>query len=74
MKGHIKKRKGKHGTSYLVRVDLGPDPITGKRRQPSKTFRTRKAEEVELARRLHEIERGTTLDGSRLTLGEYLTH
>ena len=31
MRGTIDKRVGKNGTSHRVRVELPPDPITGKR-------------------------------------------
>jgi integrase len=70
MRGSVNKR----GKSWQVRVDLGPDPVTGKRRQGSKTFRTRKEAEIELARWLREIDTGTALDPSRMTFGEFLDH
>jgi len=74
MKGSIQKRVGKHGVSYRVRVDLGPDPITGERRQRSETFSTKKAAESALAKWLTEIEKGTAVDGTKMTLGEYLDY
>jgi integrase len=73
MKGTIWKRQGKRGVSYTARVDLGPDPVSGKRRQRAETFRTRKEAEAELAKWIADIERGTAVDAARISLGEYLT-
>lgn len=72
MKGSIQKRKGKTGTSYRARVEYPPDPITGERRQRSKTFPTRKAADAELAKWLAEIDRGSALEPSKATVGELL--
>src|SRR4051794_25037995 len=72
MKGAIWKRQGKRGVSYTARVDLGADPITGQRRQRAETFRTRKEAEAALAKWVADIDRGTAVDGSKMTLGEYL--
>jgi integrase len=74
MKGAIWKRQGKRGVSYTVRVDLGPDPVTGQRRQRAETFRTKKDAETALAKWIADIDRGTALDTEKLTVGEYLTH
>src|SRR4051794_24541141 len=74
MKGAIWKRQGKRGVSYTVRVELPPDPVTGKRRQRAETFRTRKEADAALAQWVTEIERGTAVDGTRMTFAEYLRH
>jgi integrase len=74
MAGSIQKLTGPQGTSYLVRVEYPPDPITGKRRQRSKTFGTKREAETERAKWLVEIERGTAIEGSKMTVGEYLDH
>ncbi len=74
MADRIQKIIGPRGTAYLVRVEYPPDPVTGKRRQRSKSFTTKKEAEKELARWLVEIERGTAIDGAKMTVGEYLTH
>lgn len=68
MKGSIRKRTGPQGTAYLVRVEYPPDPLTGKRRQRSKTFPTRKRAEAELARWLTEVYQGTALEPSKTTV------
>jgi len=50
MRGTIWKRRGKRGVSYTVRVDLGLDPVTGKRRQRAETVRTKDEAETALAK------------------------
>jgi integrase len=74
MAERIQKIIGPRGVSYLVRVEYPLDPITGKRRQRSKAFRTKKEAEKALAEWLVEIERGTAIDGAKMTVGEYLNH
>lgn len=71
-KGSILKRTGARGTSYRARVEYPPDPLTGERRQRSKTFHTRKQAETELAKWLTEIDRGTALEPAKTTLAELL--
>ena len=73
MAGSIQKTSGARGTAYLVRVEFPPDPITGKRRQRSKSFKTKKEAEKALAEWLVEIERGTALEPTKLTTGDLLT-
>src|SRR6478672_13121188 len=74
MAERIQKITGPRGVSYLVRVEFPPDPVTGKRRQRSKAFSTKREAEKHLAEWLVEIERGTAVDGSKMTVGEYLIH
>ena len=59
---------------WLARVDLGIDPVTGKRRQPSKAFARKKEAEAWLAEQLREIDRGTAVDASKTTVREYLAY
>lgn len=73
MAGSIQKTSGAQGTAYLVRVEFPPDPITGKRRQRSKSFKTKKEAEKALAEWLVEIERGTALEPTKLNTGDLLT-
>jgi integrase len=74
MRGSVQKRTGKNGTvSYMVRVEMPADPVTGERRQRAKTFKTRKEADAELAKWLVEIERGTSVEPSKLAVGELLT-
>jgi integrase len=73
MAGGIQKIVGARGTSYLVRVEYPTDPVTGKRRQRSKSFKTKKEAEKALAQWLVEIERGTAVEPTKLTTGDLLT-
>jgi integrase len=71
-KGSLFKEVAKDGTvSWRVRVDM-VDPMTGKRRQPQRTYKTKREAERGLAEWLVEIERGTAVDRSRQTVGELL--
>ena len=59
-------------TRYRFVVDVGTDPITGKRRQLTRTFDRRKDAQAELARVLHEVNRGTFTAPAKTTVAEYL--
>jgi Arm DNA-binding domain len=39
--GSIRKHERDSGVRYEVVVDLGTDPVTGRRRQRSKSFKTK---------------------------------
>ena len=71
--GSIKKR---HLTGGRVRwdvvVDLGNDPVTGKRRQRKKTFMTKREAQAGLAGWLAEIDKGTVVERSAQTLGDLM--
>jgi len=71
--GHVEKRAK---SSWSLVIDLGRDPATGKRlriRQSVKGVTKRQAE-AELRCLIREIEQGTYVEPSKLTLGEYLQH
>ncbi len=72
MAGSIQKTSGPRGTAYLVRVEFPPDPVSGKRRQRSKSFKTKKEAEKALAEWLVEIERGTAIEPSKLSTSDLL--
>jgi integrase len=57
---------------YEAVYDAGPDPATGKRRQRSQTFATRKEADSFLRVRLGEIERGAYGESGRMTVAELL--
>lgn len=59
-------------TRYRWVVDAGRDPVTGKRRQITRTFDRRGVAERELARVVHEVARGTYSAPSRTTVKVYL--
>ena len=70
MKGNI-RRRGK--ASWRVKYDLGPDPVTGKRKIAYKTIRgTRADAEKELRALLYRQDKGIAIEPSRATLSEYL--
>ncbi len=60
-------------TRYRFVIDVGRDPVTGKRRQVTRTFDRQKDAQRELAKMLHEVDRGTYSAPSRTTVEEYLT-
>ncbi len=73
-KGSIFKEVGQDGTvSWRVRVDM-LDPKTGKRRQPQRTYKTKREAQAGMAQWVVEIERGTAVVNSRMTVGEYITY
>lgn len=65
---------GPQGVRYLVRVELPPDPVTGKRRNPSRTYATMKEAKTGRSLWLADIERGTAIDATKMTTGDYLAH
>jgi integrase len=69
----ITKRQGVRGASYRVTVDYPPDPVTGKRKQRTQTYRTKKEAELREREWLTEIDRGTALDTSKATIGKHMT-
>lgn len=71
--GSITKHTATDGTvSWWVRIDAGYDPVTGKHKRPRMSFRTKKEAEAAQAQQRISIQRGTMVDQSRITLGEYL--
>ncbi|PGS99432.1 Arm DNA-binding domain-containing protein, partial [Bacillus cereus] len=71
MKGSVKKDK-KTG-KYFYTVDIGIDPLTGKRKQKKKRgFITKKEAENALTKLLSEVHTGAYVEPSKLLYGEYL--
>ena len=68
MKGRVAKR----GKSWIVVVDVGRDPNTGRRRQHFQTFRTKRDAEHRLGDLLKESQSGTYVKPTKQTTGEYL--
>ncbi len=66
----VTKRQGKNGVSYRVTVDVPADPLTGKRRRSTETFRTKKEADAREREWLIAIERGTAVDGTKMTVTE----
>ncbi|MDA1654272.1 site-specific integrase [Bacillus thuringiensis serovar kyushuensis] len=71
MKGSVKKDK-KTGKYFYI-VDIGIDPLTGKRKQKKKRgFTTKKEAENSLTKMLSEVHTGAYVEPSKLLYGEYL--
>jgi len=70
-RGNITKRGS---TSWRLKYEAGdPDSITGKRRTRYVTLRgTKEGAQAELTRRLAEVDAGTAVEPSRITIAEYL--
>jgi integrase len=72
MKGRIEKRTGPHGPAYRVRVELPPDPVTGQHKRASKTAETKREAKRILAEWVSEINRGTAIEPTKVTVAELL--
>ncbi|RKF45300.1 integrase [Bacillus wiedmannii] len=71
MQGSVKKDK-KTGKYFYI-VDIGIDPLTGKRKQKKKRgFNSKKEAENALTKLLLEVNTGTYVEPSKLLYGEYL--
>lgn len=72
-RGNIRKRTRKDGTtSYMVRVEMPPDPRTGKRKSRAGTFDTEKAAEKTLTAWLADLDKGVTVEPTRMRMTELL--
>lgn len=71
LRGHIRKR----GNTYSIVVDLGKDPITGKRKQKwFSGYKRKKDAEKALSDIISKIENGQYFEAKNITLKEYLDH
>jgi len=70
VRGSVKK----HGSSsWRYRVDLGPDPLTGKRRQLTKSgFATKREAEAACAEAIENARRNQLVRATNKTVGEFL--
>lgn len=59
-------------TRYRFVVDIGTDPVTGKRKQLTRTFDRRRDAQTELAKVLHKVNQRTFAAPTRMTLNDYL--
>lgn len=68
--GHIRQRSE---NSFEIRYNLGKDPVTGKWKYKSVTFRgTRKEAHGELQRILKALNTADYIEPTKLTTGQYL--
>jgi integrase len=68
--GHIRER----GSSWEIKYDIGPDPITGKRRIRYETIRggSKRDAQRRLRELLGQVDRGTIADAGKMTTGQWL--
>lgn len=79
MKGHFykrsckcKKRKCTCGSKWAYVVDIGIDPITGKRKQKTKSgFRTKQEAEKAATTLMHELEQGIVIEETDHTFNDF---
>lgn len=70
MKPHVRERRP---DVWQILFDAGPDPLTGKRRQRSRTIHGTHDQAIELADRIAaEIEAGLHVDDASLTVGDLI--
>ena len=72
-RGTIRKRD-RPIKPYEAVVDLGDDPSTGKRRQRTKSFRTKREAQTALAAWLTDIDQGVAVDRSAQTVAELMAY
>ena len=74
MKGCVRKR-GKSENKWTVVVDFGRDPVTRKRKQKwISVTGTKEDAEKELIRYLHEINSGSYVEPSKMSLAEFMKY
>lgn len=71
-RGSIQVGSGPPGVAYRMRAEYRPDPLSGRRKQRSRTFLNRRDAEVHLTRWHAEIERGIAIEPQSVTVGEHL--
>jgi len=68
--GHIRKRKS---GGYQITIELGNDPLTGKRCRQDKTVHTTKKQaEVLMRQMIQDAESGNIITQSTRTLGDWM--
>lgn len=73
--GFIRQKKLKSGQSrYEVVVNIGPDPLTGKRRQRTKLFERKRDAQTHLNKWVVALNEGTAVDRSKQTVADILRY
>src|SRR5579871_2971496 len=72
--GTVRKRNSDGKVAYEAVVELGIDPVTGKRKRTTRTFRTKKEAQTWLTATQTEVDRGTFVEQSRQTMAELLRY
>lgn len=60
------------GPPYRIVIEVGRDPVTGKRKRQQHTYRTKGEAKRALTEKLHRLNAGEYVEPSRVTLGEQL--
>ncbi|MBD1371958.1 site-specific integrase [Hazenella sp. IB182357] len=69
MKGHVTKK----GSKWYFVLDIGVNPVTGKRKQKwFSGFKTKKEASKAMTEKIHELNQGIYMEPSKITLSEYL--
>lgn len=79
MKGHFyrrnckcKKKKCTCGSKWAFTIDIGVDPVTGKRKQKTRSgFKTKKEAEIDATKMIHELSEGIYVEETDLTFCEF---
>src|SRR5690554_2207563 len=75
MQGHVRPARDKNGNIikgvYDVVIDIGRDPVTGRRRQKWKRIHGWKEAHQYLRDRIKELEQGTYILNDKITFGEF---
>ena len=59
--------------TWTIRVELSPDPVTGKRKQKRVTYRgTKKDAEKRLSEMLHQMDTGSFVNPAKMTVRDFL--
>lgn len=72
MQGHIRRREGKRGTTWAIVVDVGRDPVTGRRKQKWKSYKTEREAQKALRQKVTVVEDGGDAFPESLTVRDYV--
>jgi hypothetical protein len=64
----------KRGDMWSVRIELPPDPMTGKRKRTLLTARTKRELEALVTKTRTNVQEGTYVQPDKQSLGPYLTY
>lgn len=75
MQGHVRQARRKDGTiikgTYDVVIDIGRDPVSGRRKQKWKRIHGWKEAHQYLREKIRELEQGTYVADDKITFGEF---
>lgn len=72
--GTVRKRNLDGKMTYEAVIELGVDPVTGKRKRTTRIFRTKKEAQVWLTSTQNEVDKGTFVEQSRQVVAELLRY